>query len=177
MLSLLAKRELNAFVPGVKDIIEGGYVQKDGTVALSAAEKIERGKKAIAALASYRSAKKEGNTATADSAYVTLQENMAYFGYGYIKDVHHLVPNVPITFYAFRIMVMLGFYFILFFCRGVVPGLQRQACRNEMDALDCFADYSAGLHSRRSRLGSCRMRSSTVGYSRFAAYIGFRVAR
>ena len=35
MLSLLAKRELNAFVPGVKDIIEGGYVQKDGTVALS----------------------------------------------------------------------------------------------------------------------------------------------
>ena len=40
---------------------------------------------------------------------------MAYFGYGYIKDVHHLVPNVPITFYAFRIMVMLGFYFILFF--------------------------------------------------------------
>jgi cytochrome d ubiquinol oxidase subunit I len=38
MLSLLAKRELNAFVPGVKDIIEGGYVQKDGTVALSAAE-------------------------------------------------------------------------------------------------------------------------------------------
>ena len=115
MLSLLAKRELNAFVPGVKDIIEGGYVQKDGTVALSAAEKIERGKKAIAALASYRSAKKEGNTATADSAYVTLHENMAYFGYGYIKDVHHLVPNVPITFYAFRIMVMLGFYFILFF--------------------------------------------------------------
>ena len=115
MLSLLAKRELNAFVPGVKDIIEGGYVQKDGTVALSAAEKIERGKKAIAALASYRSAKKEGNTATADSAYVTLQENMAYFGYGYFKDVHHLVPNVPITFYAFRIMVMLGFYFILFF--------------------------------------------------------------
>lgn len=115
MLSLLAKRELNAFVPGVKDIIEGGYVQKDGTVALSAAEKIERGKKAIAALASYRSAKKEGKTATADSAYVTLQENMAYFGYGYIKDVHHLVPNVPITFYAFRIMVMLGFYFILFF--------------------------------------------------------------
>ena len=44
-----------------------------------------------------------------------------------------------------------------------------------MDALDCFADYSAGLHSRRSRLGSCRMRSSTVGYSRFAAYSGFRV--
>ena len=115
MLSLLAQRELNAFVPGVKDIIEGGYVQKDGTVALSAAEKIERGKKAIAALASYRSAKKEGNMATADSAYVTLQENMAYFGYGYIKDVQHLVPNVPITFYAFRIMVLLGFYFILFF--------------------------------------------------------------
>jgi len=44
-----------------------------------------------------------------------LKENVAYFGYGYIKDVNDLVPNVPLTFYAFRVMVMLGGYFILFF--------------------------------------------------------------
>ncbi|WP_321479998.1 cytochrome ubiquinol oxidase subunit I [uncultured Bacteroides sp.] len=115
MLSLLAERELNAYVPGINDIIEGGYTLKDGTVALSASEKIERGKKAISALAAYRSAKKGGNVAVADSAYTVLKDNVAYFGYGYIKDVHELVPNVPITFYSFRIMVMLGFYFILFF--------------------------------------------------------------
>ena len=40
---------------------------------------------------------------------------MPYFGYGYIKNANDLVPNVPLTFYMFRIMVMLGGYFILFF--------------------------------------------------------------
>ena len=40
---------------------------------------------------------------------------MPYFGYGYIKDVNQLVPNVPLNFYAFRVMVILGGYFILFF--------------------------------------------------------------
>lgn len=60
LLSLLAERQTNAFVPGIRNIIEGGYMQNDGTVALSAAEKIERGKTAIAALAAYREAKKRG---------------------------------------------------------------------------------------------------------------------
>lgn len=40
---------------------------------------------------------------------------LSYFGYGYIKDVNQLVPNVPLNFYAFRVMVILGGYFILFF--------------------------------------------------------------
>ena len=44
-----------------------------------------------------------------------LEENMPYFGYGYIRDANDLVPNVPLTFYTFRIMVVLGGYFILFF--------------------------------------------------------------
>lgn len=115
LLSFLAERDLNAFVPGVKDIIEGGYIEKDGTPALSAAEKIERGKTAVAALGAYRAAKKAGNEADAEVAYRTLNDNIAYFGYGYIKDVHELVPHIPLNFYAFRIMVILGMYFILFF--------------------------------------------------------------
>lgn len=115
MLSLLAEREMNAFVPGINNIIEGGYMQKDGTVALSAVEKMERGKSAIAALAAYREAKKAGNEDDAQLAYSVLQANIAYFGYGYIKDVNELVPNVPLNFYAFRVMVILGGYFILFF--------------------------------------------------------------
>lgn len=115
LLSFLATRELDGYVPGIKDIIEGGYVEKDGTIALSATEKIERGKTAIAALSAYRTAKKDGNDIEAGMAYQTLKDNAAYFGYGYIKDVHDLVPNVPLNFYAFRIMVILGMYFILFF--------------------------------------------------------------
>ena len=114
-LSLLAERDANAFVPGINDIIKGGYPLKDGSIALSAQEKIERGKTAISALAAYRAAKSAGNEEDAKLAAAVLKENVPYFGYGYIKDVNDLVPNVPLTFYAFRIMVMLGGYFILFF--------------------------------------------------------------
>jgi len=115
LLSLLAERQADAFVPGITNIINGGYQLKDGTQALSAAEKIERGKNAIAALAAYRAAKKVSNEQEAQAAYSILKENMPYFGYGYIKDVNELVPNVSLNFYAFRVMVMLGAYFILFF--------------------------------------------------------------
>ena len=115
MLSLLAERKLDGFVPGITDLIEGGYQLKDGTQALSAEEKIERGKTAIGALAAYRAAQAADNDAEAVEAAKVLKENVAYFGYGYIKDVNDLVPNVPLTFYAFRVMVMLGGYFILFF--------------------------------------------------------------
>ena len=66
-------------------------------------------------LAAYRAAKSAGNEEDAQVAYKVLQENIPYFGYGYIKDVNQLVPNVPLNFYAFRVMVILGGYFILFF--------------------------------------------------------------
>lgn len=115
MLSLLAERDGSAFVPGINDLLQGGYLLKDGTMALSAEQKMERGKKAIAAFADYREAKADGNEKAAVQAAQVLKENVAYFGYGYIKDVNELVPNVPLTFYMFRIMVMLGGYFILFF--------------------------------------------------------------
>lgn len=88
---------------------------KDGTTALSAQEKIEKGKTAIGAFSAYRAAKAAGNDAEAQVAAKVLKENVAYFGYGYIKDVNELVPNVPLTFYMFRVMVILGGYFILFF--------------------------------------------------------------
>lgn len=115
MLSLLAERDIEAFVPGINDLLQGGYPLKDGTMALSAEQKIEKGKKAIAAFADYRQARAAGDEATAQQASKVLNDNVAYFGYGYIKDVNELVPNVPLTFYMFRIMVMLGGYFILFF--------------------------------------------------------------
>lgn len=115
LLSFLAERDADAFVPGITDIIEGGYTLQDGTVALSAAEKMERGRKAIASLAAYRAAKDAGNETEAQQAYEVLKENIPYFGYGYINHAGELVPDVPLNFYAFRIMVLLGGYFILFF--------------------------------------------------------------
>lgn len=115
MLSLLATHNLNGYVPGINNLLEGGYMQPDSTIALSAAEKIERGKQAITALGAYRDAKAAGDEQKMQAARKTLDENIAYFGYGYIKDPADLVPPIGLTFWSFRIMVGLGMYFIAFF--------------------------------------------------------------
>ncbi len=115
MLSLLADRDINSFVPGINDLLDGGYQLKDGTTALSVEEKIAKGKQAIAAFAAYRQARSEGNDDEAKVQAGIMRENMPYFGYGHIKEVNDVVPPVALTFYMFRIMVMLGGYFILFF--------------------------------------------------------------
>ena len=57
---------------------------KDGSP--SAAEKIEKGQIAIQALADYRKAVKDKDQVAAGQARTLLDENFAYFGYGYIKD-------------------------------------------------------------------------------------------
>ncbi|MGI6231464.1 MAG: cytochrome ubiquinol oxidase subunit I [Prevotella sp.] len=113
-LSILATHDLHGFVPGVNDFIKG-FTRPDGTRELSFQEKVERGRKAVTALTTYRKAKKEGNEKVATAQLGTLKANMPYFGYGYVKDVHQLVPPINITFWAFRTMVGLGTLFIAFF--------------------------------------------------------------
>ena len=120
MLSLLAERKIDGYVPGINNLIEGGYETKDGTPALSATEKIAKGQLAIQSLAKYREAKKEKDEAAAKQYRATLEENFPYFGYGYIKDPGDLVPHVGMTFYSFRIMVILGGYFILLFIIAII---------------------------------------------------------
>jgi len=115
MLSFLATRDINGYVPGINNIINGGYQLSDGTIALSAEEKIARGKIAHEAWEGYRIAKQNEDKKLQHLYKKVLDENMPYFGYSYIKDVKDLVPNVQLNFYAFRIMVILGGYFILFF--------------------------------------------------------------
>src|SRR5690554_5664127 len=115
LLSLLGYRDLNAFVPGIRDIIEGGYTLQDGTTALSFEERQARGKIAIQALADYQVAKQEGRDADAANYETILQDNYAHFGYGYLETGEDLIPHVPITFYSFHLMVIIGMYFILFF--------------------------------------------------------------
>jgi cytochrome bd ubiquinol oxidase subunit I len=120
MLSLLATREFDGFVPGVKELLEGGYpIENEGDddeiLALSATEKIERGKIAINALAEYRAAKEAQNPEMMEMNKEVLDENFQYFGYGYLDKPEDLIPPVGLTFYSFRIMVVLGVYFIVFF--------------------------------------------------------------
>ena len=114
-LSFLGTRDLDGYVPGIVNLMEGGYTANDGSVAISAEEKIKRGQLAIQALANYRKAIKNNDSAAATRYRATLDENFPYFGYGYIKNPSELVPNVGLTFYSFRIMVILGGYFLLLF--------------------------------------------------------------
>ena len=118
-LSIMATDNPHGYVPGINDLLNG-YTTPDGHVEPSINEKIERGKKAITALAAYRKGKKEGaDETTLNTLLSTLKENMPYFGYGYIKDKNDVVPFVPINFWAFRVMVGMGCLFILFFA-GII---------------------------------------------------------
>ncbi|MDR3184227.1 MAG: cytochrome ubiquinol oxidase subunit I [Prevotellaceae bacterium] len=112
LLSFLAERDMDAYVPGITNIIEGGYRQRDGTIALSAEEKITRGKLAIRALADYRTVE---NDSLKQHARAMLDEHFQYFGYGYIKKPSDLIPSVGLTFYAFHLMVILGGFLLLLF--------------------------------------------------------------
>lgn len=115
MLSFLATHSFDGYVPGINDLLEGGYPLPDGSTALSAEEKIARGKKAIAALSQFREAHKAGNENEAAVARAQFDENVKYFGYGYIKNPTDLIPNKSLLFWSFRIMVGLGVFFIAFF--------------------------------------------------------------
>lgn len=119
LLSFLGYGSVDAFVPGVKDLIEGGYEYTDEEgnqqIAISTQEKIEKGKIAIAALSTYKKAKEAGNTEEEKANLKIFRENFKYFGYGFLNDPKSIIPNVPLTFYSFHIMVGLGFYFIALF--------------------------------------------------------------
>ena len=120
MLSIMSFRDAEAYVAGINDLLEGNPEQG----IMSADEKIARGREAIAELARYRDARESGDAATV--AEITrkfdpstpegrefLGEYFAYFGYGYLQSPEQLVPNVPLLFYSFRVMVGAGCLFIL----------------------------------------------------------------
>ena len=115
LLSLMGYRNINAFVPGIKDVIDGGYTLPDGSTALSFQEKKERGLLAHKALADFQQAKSEGRDTDAANFETIIKDNYSYFGYGFLEKEEDLIPNVPLTFYMFHFMVMVGGYFILFF--------------------------------------------------------------
>ena len=118
-LSLLVNRKMHTYVPGVEDILEGGYIYTDRNgnekIAPPVQERMAMGKLAIEGLAEYRKASKAGDEEGKEIAYKKLMDNFDHFGYGYIEKPADIVPNIPLTFYAFHIMVILGGFFLLFF--------------------------------------------------------------
>ena len=106
MLSILATHDVDGYVPGINNILDG-YTTPDGEYHISADEKIARGKIAIESFAKYRELKNSDPVAAAE-ARQTLDQNMEYFGYGYINSKEDLVPPVPLVYWAFRVMVGVG---------------------------------------------------------------------
>jgi len=110
-LSFLGYHSLDAFVPGINDLV---YGNKEHNIE-SVASKMQKGKLAVKALSEYKTFKKEGNTPKAEQALATFETNQHLMGYGYLKKPEDAVPNVPIVFYSFHIMVGLGSWFLFLF--------------------------------------------------------------
>ncbi|MDR2910275.1 MAG: cytochrome ubiquinol oxidase subunit I [Bacteroidales bacterium] len=118
MLSLMAFHDFNAFVPGITDLIEGNNTQG----IMSAYEKAERGKEAQNVLRRMKDAKNVDTQTYLETKALFENEEwidsyFRYFGYGYYYDsdidvfkqnIARLVPNVPLNFWAFRVMIGLG---------------------------------------------------------------------
>lgn len=117
-LSILANHDPKSFVPGIEDLIDGYEVEQENgkTVKdISIADKIAIGKKAQEALKRYGEAREANDSAAMNLAQQQIKENYKYFGYGYLQSPVEAVPNVPLTFYSFRVMVICGGYLFLLF--------------------------------------------------------------
>jgi len=131
MLSLLGKRDANAFVPGLKDLVNG-----NPEYGIWSFDKLhQEGAKAIEALKAYHVAKAKGDKAGMEAAKAEFYKVVAdvngvkvtradLMGYGYLTDPTKLYPPVAPVFYSFHIMVALGFWFILLFLLAYVSILK-----------------------------------------------------
>ncbi|MBO5685556.1 MAG: cytochrome ubiquinol oxidase subunit I [Alistipes sp.] len=106
MLSILATHDVNGYVPGINNLLDG-YTTPDGVVIPSAEEKMARGKEAIEAFGRYRALRESDPVAAAEARKV-LEAQMPYFGYGYLDSREELVPPVWLIYWSFRVMVGLG---------------------------------------------------------------------
>lgn len=112
VLSILATHDIDGYVPGINNILDG-YRTPEGETYISAEEKIMRGRKALDAFRTYRTAKENDSVFAITEARKILDDNIEYFGYGYINSREELIPPVPVIYWAFRIMVGLGGFLLL----------------------------------------------------------------
>lgn len=123
-LSVLANHDPHTFVPGINDLINGISLTPEGDTVRteSYAERIEIGRRARQSLADYHVAEQAGDTAAMAAAANALKKDFRYFGYGYFESPDQAVPPVALTFYSFRIMVIIGGYLLLFFIVAIIAG-------------------------------------------------------
>jgi cytochrome d ubiquinol oxidase subunit I len=116
VLSNLAYHDSDAFVPGVYDLVHGN--EKEGIQSYT--DRIAEGKIAIQGLKDYKAAQKSQDEEKAAEALVRFKAHYKNFGYGYYDDPNDLIPNVPLVFYSFHIMVALGMMFMGLFLLAIL---------------------------------------------------------
>jgi cytochrome d ubiquinol oxidase subunit I len=141
VLSILATHDLNGYVPGINNLLDG-YTTPEGEAFPSAEEKIARGKEALEAFGQYRTLRDSDPEAAAEARKV-LDANIDYFGYGYMDSREELVPPVGLVYWAFRVMVGLGGALLLLM--GVVLWAEHKKRLKEMTWLQWAALLSIPL--------------------------------
>lgn len=117
LLSFLCSRDIEAFVPGIDDILSGNRLDTTGRHyrVPSVDDRITSGKVAHEALREFDHAKVVGDTIAMCEAADVINARYPDFGYGYLNSPADAVPPVALTFYSFHIMVIFGGYLLLFF--------------------------------------------------------------
>lgn len=117
MLSILGTHDIDGYVPGINDILDG-YTGNDGEFVPSVEEKMQRGRVALNALSDYRSLK-DTDPELAAQARNQLMDNVRYLGYGYIDKPQDVIPPVAPLFWSFRLMIGLGSFCLLVMIVGL----------------------------------------------------------
>jgi cytochrome d ubiquinol oxidase subunit I len=121
LLSFMTTGRSDGYVPGMKDLINGNPEKG----ILSVAEMMERGRYARQVLTDYKVARELDDNDSMATLAAKFEDKdfidnyFRYFGYSYFEHPWQVIPSVPVTFYAFRVMVGLGFFFILLFILAI----------------------------------------------------------
>lgn len=121
LLSFMTTGRSDGYVPGMKDLINGNPERG----ILSVAEMMERSRYARQVLTDYKVAKELSDNDSMATLAAKFEDKdfidnyFRYFGYSYFEHPWQVIPSVPVTFYAFRVMVGLGFFFILLFILAI----------------------------------------------------------
>lgn len=121
LLSFMTTGRSDGYVPGMKDLINGNPEKG----ILSVAEMMERGRYARQVLTDYKVARELDDNDSMAALAAKFEDKdfidnyFRYFGYSYFEHPWQVIPSVPVTFYAFRVMVGLGFFFILLFILAI----------------------------------------------------------
>ena len=97
---------------------------------------MERGRYARQVLVDYKMAKEIGDTDSMAALGARFEDSdftdnyFRYFGYSYFTHPWQVIPSVPVTFYSFRVMVGLGFFFIAALCPGPSGSIAGRHLRN-----------------------------------------------